>query len=305
MRTGKCRLCGRNAELQLSHVLPAFVIRWLKRTSMGPLRAGAEPNVRTQDGPKAHLLCRECEQMFQKWETPFAEQIFTALHRTDDQLPEKLSYQEWALRFAVSVSWRALALFAEHERFPQIPISDQRLLSKALSTWSQFLRDERPNPAEFEHHLLPFSGVRRTSHDMSPFLNRYILRSVDLDLAEADCAFIVFTKLGRIFLFGLIPRRPTASGWSNVTKLRLRKGEIALRGAINVPQAVLEFINDRAKKGQAEMASMSPGQKEKVKDLVLKLARSNPDAEVFRAWLLDHELTYHQSDTDDADGRDA
>jgi hypothetical protein len=243
--------------------------------------------------------------MFQKWETPFAEQIFTALHRPDDQLPEKLPYQEWALRFAVSVSWRALALFTEHERFPQIPIADQQLLRKALATWSQFLRDERPNPAEFEHHLLSFTGVRRTSHGVSSFLNRYILRSVDLDLAEADGAYIVFTKLGRIFLFGLIPRRPTTPGWSNVTKLRLRKGEIALRGAISVPQAVLEFINDRAEKGQTEIASMSSNQKQTVKNGVLKLARSNPEAEVFRAWLLDHELTYHQNDTDDADDRDA
>ena len=188
MRTDKCRLCERTAELQLSHILPAYVIRWLKRTSIGPLRTGAEPDVRTQDGPKTYLLCRECEQMFQKWEKPFAEQIFTALHRPDDQLPEKLPYQEWALRFAVSVSWRALALSTEHERFPHIPISDQQLLRKALSTWSQFLCDKRPNPAEFEHHLLSFTGVRRTSHDVSPFLNRYILRSVDLDLAEADGA---------------------------------------------------------------------------------------------------------------------
>lgn len=305
MRTDKCRLCYRTAELQLSHVVPAFVIRWLKRTSMSPLRSGAEPNVRKQDGPKAHLLCRECEQIFQKWETPFAEQIFAALHRPDDQLPDKLPYQDWALRFAVSVSWRALALFTEHERFPQIPISDQQLLQKAFSTWSQFLRDERPNPGEFEHHLLSFSGVRRTSHEASSFLNRYILRSVDLDLVECDGAYIVFTKLGRIFLFGLIPRRATASGWSNVTKLRLRKGEILLRGAINVPQAVLEFINDRAEKGRAEIASMSPRQKQKVKDGVLKLARSSPDTEVFRAWLLDHELTYHQNETNDTGGRDA
>jgi hypothetical protein len=305
MRADKCRLCERTAELQLSHILPAFVVRWLKRTSIGPLRSGAEPNVRTQDGPKVHLLCRDCEQMFEKWETPFAEQIFTVLHRPDDQLPDKLPYKEWALRFAVSVSWRALAVFTAHERFPQILVSDHQLLRKALSTWSQFLRGERQNPAEFEHHLLSFTGVGRTSHDVSSFLNRYILRSVDLDLAEADGAYIVFTKLGRIFLFGLIPRRPTASGWSNVTKLRLRKGEIALRGAINVPQAVLEFINDRAEKGRAEIASMSPAQKQKVKDGVLKLTRSNPDAEVFRAWLLDHELTYHQDDTDDADGRDA
>jgi len=305
MRTDTCRLCERTAELQVSHILPAFVIRWLKRSSLAPLRSGAAPNVRTQDGPKLHLLCRDCEQMFQKWEMPFAEQIFTTLHRPDDQLPEKLRYQEWALRFAVSVSWRALALFTEHERFPQIPISDQHLLRRALSTWSQFLRNERPNPAEFEQHLLPLTGVRRTSHDVSSFLNKYILRSVDLDLVEADGAYIVFTKLGRIFLFGLIPRRPTTSGWSNVTKLRLRKGEIALRGATNVPQAVLEFINDRAEKGQAEIASMSPNQKQKVRDGVLKLARSNPDAEVFRAWLLDHELTYHQDDTDDDDGRDS
>ncbi len=50
---GKCRLCGKNADLQESHIIPSFVYRWLKDSSgTGYLRFGPEPNKRVQDGYK-------------------------------------------------------------------------------------------------------------------------------------------------------------------------------------------------------------------------------------------------------------
>jgi len=50
---GSCRLCSRARELQLSHIVPAFVYRWLKDLSgTGFLRFGKNPNRREQDGLK-------------------------------------------------------------------------------------------------------------------------------------------------------------------------------------------------------------------------------------------------------------
>src|SRR4051794_40464467 len=43
----QCRLCGRTAELQESHIIPKFVIRQLKNSSGGGmLRSGKDPNLR-------------------------------------------------------------------------------------------------------------------------------------------------------------------------------------------------------------------------------------------------------------------
>jgi hypothetical protein len=48
---GRCRLCGVESELQLSHVLPAFEIRWLRESSgSGHIRTAMSPNLRVQDG---------------------------------------------------------------------------------------------------------------------------------------------------------------------------------------------------------------------------------------------------------------
>ena len=57
MPKGTCRLCDTESELQLSHILPAFAIRWLRESSgTGHVRGTAAPNLRVQDGEKRHLL---------------------------------------------------------------------------------------------------------------------------------------------------------------------------------------------------------------------------------------------------------
>jgi len=77
MPISSCRLCDVTNALQESHILPGFVYRWMKETSAtGYLRFGQQPNLRVQDGLKLHLLCADCEQRLNEWETQFANQIF-------------------------------------------------------------------------------------------------------------------------------------------------------------------------------------------------------------------------------------
>src|SRR5215218_5809961 len=76
-----CAFCEQQKELQLSHVIPRFVIKWLRDTSAtGHVRASHTPNLRVQDGWKARMLCWDCEQMFGTWEKAFAEEAFYPLH---------------------------------------------------------------------------------------------------------------------------------------------------------------------------------------------------------------------------------
>jgi len=63
MAEGTCRLCGTHATLHLSHVVPAFVFRWLRKTSgTGHIRSTEEPNLRVQDGMKRFWFCSACEE---------------------------------------------------------------------------------------------------------------------------------------------------------------------------------------------------------------------------------------------------
>lgn len=61
MSNKPCALCRENKELELSHIVPKFVIRYLKKTSTGAIRNMENPNKIAQDGEKHYLLCGDCE----------------------------------------------------------------------------------------------------------------------------------------------------------------------------------------------------------------------------------------------------
>ena len=70
---GTCAFCGENDNLAESHVLPAFVFRWLRgRSGIGHMRQTDNPNKRVQDGLKFHWLCLKCEGQFSHYEGAFA-----------------------------------------------------------------------------------------------------------------------------------------------------------------------------------------------------------------------------------------
>src|SRR6185437_16000526 len=96
-----CRLCGQMAALQESHILPAFVFKWLKETSAtGFLRFGQEPNKRVQDGMKRNWLCSPCETRLNLWETQFATNIF---HPVNDDDGPRVEYGDCLLKFCASI----------------------------------------------------------------------------------------------------------------------------------------------------------------------------------------------------------
>src|SRR5712675_772123 len=94
-----CRLCGESRHLQESHVIPAFVYRWLKETSAtGYLRFGQTPNKRVQDGCKERWLCADCEQRLGVWEAQFATKVFYPLSQDGGG---QICYREWMMKFCI------------------------------------------------------------------------------------------------------------------------------------------------------------------------------------------------------------
>ena len=78
---GVCGLCSDNGEILESHIVPKFIYKWIKDTSLtGYLRNLKEPNIRRQDGLKMYLLCGACERKFSESEKWFSEKIFKNLN---------------------------------------------------------------------------------------------------------------------------------------------------------------------------------------------------------------------------------
>src|SRR5690349_5817104 len=111
MRHGRCRLCGHDTELRLSHILPAFVFRWKRETSgNGHLRSASEPNLRVQDGYKCYWMCGDCEGRLGKSEALFSKRLFYPW--TEDS-GGRIRYSNWLMHFSVSLSWRVLCFYRD------------------------------------------------------------------------------------------------------------------------------------------------------------------------------------------------
>ena len=52
---GECALCREKKELQLSHIIPKFVGRYLKQTSIGNIRSQENPDKPVQDIEKHYI----------------------------------------------------------------------------------------------------------------------------------------------------------------------------------------------------------------------------------------------------------
>lgn len=211
-----CRLCARERELKLSHIIPSFVYKWLKDTSAtGFLRGGTDPNVRRQDGHKDYLLCEECEQVLSKHEQKFASRFFypyvnDVLDANSDIRIDapKLTYEDWLLRFAISVQWRSLLMQEEH--MPKLEGRRLKELEKLRSAWADFLLGKSDHSGEYETYLIPYSNLSSAEGDfpsnMNDRTNFYLLRSADLTIVSSKKKLMIFTKIGPIgFLTSVYP----------------------------------------------------------------------------------------------------
>jgi hypothetical protein len=276
---GKCALCNRDTELSLSHIIPKFVFSWFKESTPSPIRSNRVPNKRIQDGPKQYLLCSDCEKLFSGWERNFFEHLFLPLH-SNPTLTTPLRYGHWALKFAVSVSWRVLLYYHQLHDLSHFSEKQRECAQNALDVWRGFLLGEVSHPGQFEQHLLPVDVVKSHSGPaISPFLNRYLLRSVHMDVICSNTSAMVYSKMGHLILFGFI--QEDSKRWKG-TKLRVNNGLVMPRD-YRLPKNIAVYWNEKANEGTKALASVSPRQKQKIQEAILKNADELANSELFRA----------------------
>jgi len=278
MATGTCPLCKKDRQLVMSHIIPSFVIRLLKTKSM--LRSGKSPNKRIQDGIQSRLLCSSCEGRLSKWETRAYQEIFLPLSDSS-RLINRIRYGPWALRFAVSISWRVLIYHFNQYGLPSLTNGQKAKANEALEIWRRFLLGELPNPGQFEQHLLPFNLIKEHhGFNISPFMNRYIMDTLDMAILYSERSVTVYAKIGRILLFGLV-QKYAANRWKG-TKLHVNSGSIT-PATYSIPTEILEFINERANKVASSLASLSDKQRGKIREAILQDIDSFADSDIFLA----------------------
>ncbi len=73
---GKCALCGEDKELQLSHIIPKFIGKYLKKYFDRQYSQSRKSNRIAQDIEKHYMLCHDCEKLFSASERYFANTVF-------------------------------------------------------------------------------------------------------------------------------------------------------------------------------------------------------------------------------------
>jgi hypothetical protein len=268
-----CKLCFKEEELQESHILPSFVYKWLKETSAtGYLRFGQAPNKRVQDGYKEYWLCRQCEQRLNVWETQFAKHVFYPISEDGDV---KVPYSDWLLKFCTSVSWRTLLMMKEKDHLNKFSDAHRVAVDAALSKWAAYLLDKAPNPGLFEQHLIIFDVERTTLHGVPANFNRYILRTVDLDVVRSNSILFVLSKMGKFFVLGFIDV-PYRRQWVG-TKINAQFGIIKNSG-YKLPRQFGDYLIQEARRYAQIHAKISEAQRDRIDETMWRdidrLARS-------------------------------
>jgi hypothetical protein len=129
----------------------------------------------------------------------------------------------------------------------------------------------------------------QTTAPISPFINRYVARCTDLDVATHSQEVLAYAKMGRLLLFGfLVPRDRVRHEWEGL-KVNLNAGTL---GALEmrVPAKLRDYLSARADHASASLTSISR-QRGKRDEITSGRPDEVASSEAFRAFLYDHELS--------------
>ena len=214
--------------------------------------------------------------MFQKWETLFSNRIFQPLCTKDIS---KFSSEKWLLKFAVSVSWRALYYYKNHLELlsdftPQL--IDE--VNNALNTWEDCLFDRCKHPGKFEQHMFFVDLIDGCMPNTPSNINRYNLTTSEVDVGHtiSGTEAFVWIKMLRVILIGFIEIK-NLNNWLN-TKIHVNKGIVG-DGDITLPGFMKDYYFERVQKTMHLNSKISDIQKDKIskdyKKNMEKFANSN------------------------------
>ena len=197
----KCALCGEENEIKLSHIVPAFVGRHLKKTSVGNIRNMEDPNKTVQDLEKHYLLCHDCEERFSASERWFAREVFYPWKKNEKT---EFDYNFHMHYFITSLSWRSLYLdILNYVQEGTVDVSRLNVMIQSEQIMKEYLWGKRNDIGNIENHIFFFERIREvhSSKDNAFYSNPHmtIHRSVtSYTHYSNDTIFTVSNMMGII-----------------------------------------------------------------------------------------------------------
>lgn len=265
---GVCKLCGQQKELQYSHIVPAFAVRWLKETSVTGYLKSLKSKVRLQETRRVYLLCSDCEQVLSRDEKLFCEKIFIPYHEKNGQ---EFEYGPWLRRFIVGLHWKVVAVKEE-----QYPAKIEALYARAEQAWRPFLLGSTETPGIGEFHLFLSDIIKDASDELPKKINWYLSRGFDLTPIFSDTGMAgVYAMIVKTVTFSYLT--PPSGETDNMVGT-----QISEQGVLKSPQTIQSrigsFIVGRAKAIEKFPKTLTDRQKEKL----FEKARTEPE-EILRS----------------------
>ena len=208
---GKCSLCLETAELQLGHVMPKFVTKFMKKHSSTPQRLRGVEMTPLQDSQKRYMFCHPCEHLLAKDESTFRNRVMSEGSLSSPVV----QYQDWLLRFAAGLLFRTII---------DNRLEDSRNHSGPLERAEESLRDFMVSGTHTGHSVLHIGlGVQFPSR-IVPASKRTVYEqflasgcSWGIKRPGQGKTLAVYAHLpAHMFWMPVAPKRVRASEWQNV-----------------------------------------------------------------------------------------
>jgi hypothetical protein len=280
--TGQCRLCQKEAELQLGHVIPRFAVKWMKQTSATGYFRGVDNPKRAQETTRYHLLCHDCEQILCRDEKMVAEQIFVPYHDHD---ATTFKYGPWLTRFLAGLHWKVLAT-----RSATYSAKVSELFAGVEEELRLHLLGQSENAGRAEFHLFFGGPMIDASRSLPPEMNWYFARTFDATpIYSLQDTAGAYAKLAKIMTFSFFtPLDPQNEDWKGT--------RVFESGTLQTPQQIATtsigpFLESRAEVVEKTLSALTARDKQRINDSVLANPRRALSSESYRTRLADQELT--------------
>jgi hypothetical protein len=285
-----CILCQSKPPIQYSHIVPAFVIRRLKKGSPLDSLIHSDRLEKTfHDGWKGPYLCADCEQKFSRLEAWFCNTVYDPW---DKNTLTNFQYGPELLLFGASLIFRYLHFAMEYNSgHPSVTI-----LRPCYENLRSSLLSDDPSAISSTVYLDFFAPIT-TPEGFPPGINQYLFRAIDGKVQDwvvppITTIWTVFVKLpGMNFVLSTYDLTLFRNQYAEI------KQKVELSGTMDItfqPNSVFmqlygeDFIA-RAKEIQSTYDKLPAGRVQKMTDKITKSAPI-PQSRAEQAYLQDMTL---------------
>lgn len=275
--TQSCSLCKKNRILQISHIFPKFIFNELKKCG-SPIRKASEANIRRQDGDKAELLCKDCEEKFNISEKWFSENVFIPYLNNSNA---KIIYNENLYYFAISLVWRLLVYKKKY--YENCQFKDN--IIDAEIEWRKYLL-YKTKPKNYNKVHIILTDITENQTLPVENWNRYITRTIDSTLGYNSKICFMYVKFQKFII--IVEISGFKKNFLKNTKININKG------IIKTPQIIQnsnigEFIVQRAKDSTDLFKSkISKKQQDLIESKTMELGKDFLNSDLYRALKADY-----------------